>query len=34
MSSGVDVYIVARKGRDLQPAACELRDRLIQEGLS
>jgi len=34
MSSGVDVYIVARKGRDLHPAACELRDRLIQEGLS
>jgi DNA-binding transcriptional LysR family regulator len=34
MSSGVDVYIVARKGRDLQPAACELRDRLIQEGMS
>mgnify|MGYP001083449775 CR=1 FL=1 len=34
MSSGVDVYIVARKGRDLSPAACELRDRLIQEGLT
>lgn len=34
MSSGVDVYIVARKGRDLQPAACELRDRLVQEGLA
>lgn len=34
MSSGVDVYIVARKGRDLQPAAGELRDRLIQEGMT
>lgn len=34
MSSGVDVYIVARQGRDLSPAACELRDRLIQEGLT
>ncbi|HTN97051.1 MAG TPA: LysR substrate-binding domain-containing protein [Nordella sp.] len=34
MSSGVDVYIVARKGRDLHPAACELRDRLIQEGMT
>lgn len=34
MSSGVDVYIVARKGRELSPAACELRDRLIQEGLT
>ena len=34
MSSGVDVYIVARKGRDLSAAACELRDRLIREGLT
>lgn len=34
MSSGVDVYIVARKGHDLHPAACELRDRLIAEGMA
>jgi DNA-binding transcriptional LysR family regulator len=34
MSSGVDVYIVARKGHELNPAACELRDRLIQEGMA
>ncbi|MFZ5673013.1 MAG: LysR substrate-binding domain-containing protein [Pseudomonadota bacterium] len=34
MSSGVDVYIVARKGRELSPATCELRDRLIREGLT